>query len=597
MRPLFKIVLILIGLSLPTSGWAQKIIYVNAAHIGSEDGSQIAPFRTIQAALNRVNNRDEIHVAAGTYFENLDIDASHFGFKLMGGYEPYNWSRNIEGNPTVINGQSKLYCLDITNTSYITISGFRFTNAQHLIRMVDSFNVNIMLNRFFDSTVGSNNLSTSAIMMNYVRDITVQHNAIYNITGIGANGTAILVNASANSTSKNVRLLHNTIYDTSKDGIALYNLTDPEPDGLIKHNIIANTGVAGVRLSGNQTDLTVDFNCLYNCGIPLVVNIPMYQMGSGNIFNNPMFTAPGRSNFRLLADSPCVDAGDPSASYQYEPDPNGGRVNLGMYGNTPQAARSGEFIPDFEGRTPTEVPVFTRPGENEPMTTYSPDVTVLNRPRESGGTTFPTEMIAELARPIPLNHTLSQLNFVQLLTTPGPDLSATTQNWTSPETIAAAGTVRTVPFSVLVHSFEADTDGLARAKKAVYELNKQSLGAFWTSAMVKGRNWYRVLVGMYASRLEAETVARVIREQQGLSTTILQLPYTINLGWQNSLKGVYAISALADKGGFGVHYWEFVYQGQHWYLMRTSAFGSLSEANTAAARLSRVGLTGRVTQR
>jgi hypothetical protein len=38
--------------------------------------------------------------------------------------------------------------------------------------------------------------------------------------------------------------------------------------------------------------------------------------------------------------SPCIDAGDPASSYALESEPNGKRVNLGAYGNTPQASRS-----------------------------------------------------------------------------------------------------------------------------------------------------------------------------------------------------------------------------------------------------------------
>ena len=38
--------------------------------------------------------------------------------------------------------------------------------------------------------------------------------------------------------------------------------------------------------------------------------------------------------------SPTIDAGDPASYYLAEPAPNGGRVNLGFDGNTPQAATS-----------------------------------------------------------------------------------------------------------------------------------------------------------------------------------------------------------------------------------------------------------------
>ena len=36
--------------------------------------------------------------------------------------------------------------------------------------------------------------------------------------------------------------------------------------------------------------------------------------------------------------SPCIDAGDPAATYSLEPEKNGGRVNMGAYGNTDQAS-------------------------------------------------------------------------------------------------------------------------------------------------------------------------------------------------------------------------------------------------------------------
>ena len=45
----------------------------------------------------------------------------------------------------------------------------------------------------------------------------------------------------------------------------------------------------------------------------------------------------GRGKTGLETVSPAVDSGDPSSSYSNEPRPNGKRVNLGFYGNTPWA--------------------------------------------------------------------------------------------------------------------------------------------------------------------------------------------------------------------------------------------------------------------
>jgi hypothetical protein len=40
--------------------------------------------------------------------------------------------------------------------------------------------------------------------------------------------------------------------------------------------------------------------------------------------------------------SPCIDAGDPNSPYENEPLPNGGRINMGAYGNTIEASKSAE---------------------------------------------------------------------------------------------------------------------------------------------------------------------------------------------------------------------------------------------------------------
>jgi len=38
--------------------------------------------------------------------------------------------------------------------------------------------------------------------------------------------------------------------------------------------------------------------------------------------------------------SPCIDAGDPNSPVGDEPEPNGGRINMGAYGGTEEASKS-----------------------------------------------------------------------------------------------------------------------------------------------------------------------------------------------------------------------------------------------------------------
>jgi hypothetical protein len=39
--------------------------------------------------------------------------------------------------------------------------------------------------------------------------------------------------------------------------------------------------------------------------------------------------------------SPCIDAGDPNCLVGDEPIPNGGHINMGAYGGTAEASKSG----------------------------------------------------------------------------------------------------------------------------------------------------------------------------------------------------------------------------------------------------------------
>ena len=59
--------------------------------------------------------------------------------------------------------------------------------------------------------------------------------------------------------------------------------------------------------------------------------------GIGNISSFPHFVNAGIGDFHLRSWSPCIDAGSPDSNYENEPLPNGGRVNMGAYGNTVEA--------------------------------------------------------------------------------------------------------------------------------------------------------------------------------------------------------------------------------------------------------------------
>jgi predicted outer membrane repeat protein len=79
--------------------------------------------------------------------------------------------------------------------------------------------------------------------------------------------------------------------------------------------------------------------------------------GEGNTFQYPLFADPNNGDYHLKSQagrwdpiseswvrddvsSPCIDAGDPNSPVGDEPQPNGGRINMGAYGGTKEASMS-----------------------------------------------------------------------------------------------------------------------------------------------------------------------------------------------------------------------------------------------------------------
>lgn len=138
-----------------------------------------------------------------------------------------------------------------------------------------------------------------------------------------------------------IRIIQCTIADNTADlGGGIY-CDDSDP--LITNSIIWGNSPDQIHLSGSA-DPTATY-----------CDIEGGWQGIGNFNEDPLFVASLLNNFHLQStvgsyafgfwqqgseDSPCIDAGDPAADFSQEPEPNGDRINLGAYGNTPQASLS-----------------------------------------------------------------------------------------------------------------------------------------------------------------------------------------------------------------------------------------------------------------
>jgi parallel beta-helix repeat protein len=189
--------------------------------------------------------------------------------------------------------------------------------------------------------------------------------------------------AGASPTITSCRIVGNTLA-----GILLWGGSNPR----ITNCLIADNPGAGVRMEPDLQGRTAYYSYpdIINCtivgnldagvltGRPTIANSIIYFNGSqivgesatvtysdvqggfvgeGNIDTDPLFADLGAGDYHLESQtgrwdpvsrslvtdevtSPCIDAGDPGAMVGDEPEPNGGRVNMGAYGGTREASKS-----------------------------------------------------------------------------------------------------------------------------------------------------------------------------------------------------------------------------------------------------------------
>jgi len=103
-------------------------------------------------------------------------------------------------------------------------------------------------------------------------------------------------------------------------------------------NILSNNGRGISESLGKITNCILGYNGddLYNCSATYSC-IQDGDSGSGNIAFYPYFVDISNDDSHLLSYSPCIDAGDPNSDYSKEINGGGGRINIGAYGNTPEA--------------------------------------------------------------------------------------------------------------------------------------------------------------------------------------------------------------------------------------------------------------------
>jgi hypothetical protein len=176
-------------------------------------------------------------------------------------------------------------------------------------------------NRFAIRLSGSSEVLNNVIRHNNVSGIgamfessVIRNNLIYD------NSSAFFAGAGIYSQWSSVKIINNTIADNNFNGLLLQANSDSLT---VINNIIVNNSNVGFQydqITGSPFPIA-DYNDVWG-------NTPNYQNltpGAHSISEDPLFV--GTGDYYLTADSPCIDAGDPT----FPLDPDGTIADMGAF--------------------------------------------------------------------------------------------------------------------------------------------------------------------------------------------------------------------------------------------------------------------------
>ncbi|AKB76137.1 hypothetical protein MSLAZ_2876 [Methanosarcina lacustris Z-7289] len=211
--------------------------------------------------------------------------------------------------------------------------------------------------------------------------VYIHHNIF---SGSGTNPSVEWVGGVLGSGIHNV-LIENNVFDGVHNAavVNMYSTdTNAGPSGTgftttVRNNIIVNTvprtkNAAGTgygvinRLTSSHI-IVLENNCLYNNIAGNYKNVK----STTDIYVDPLFADPSSYDYHIKSiagrcngdtwvtdsvSSQCIDAGSVSSDYSNEPEDNGDRINLGVFGNTKYASKSGKPIIDNKAPVINSIP-------------------------------------------------------------------------------------------------------------------------------------------------------------------------------------------------------------------------------------------------
>lgn len=302
-------------------GTGNRRWYVDVGKHASGDGkSWSRAFKTIQEAVDVAHDEDEIWVKKGRYLLDSTIDIRN-AIRIYGGFagtENSMEERDLSNNMTILDGQDLVRCLQISGDD-ARIDGFHFTRGNSDLGGA-IYNDNCD-NLWIANCVFSENSALKGGALYNGGQLVEDEGQCDPCPGYSTVYNCIF--------AKNRAEYGGAVYtDTYYPGFTACTLSGNEADyGGAMYAIDSATTLRGCILWGDAAAVNpeiLDDGSAYTSAD--YCDIQGGYPGEGNIDSDPRFLDDQNFDYRLTADSPCVNTSSPDMAWMYcdlEGDPRG----------------------------------------------------------------------------------------------------------------------------------------------------------------------------------------------------------------------------------------------------------------------------------